>query len=517
MAQEIINTGATPTSGGGVDFGSSLRTALTQVNSNFTELYEGAGGTSLIAPVSVPTAAARKLAATYVDLSVTPYIGMQVIQANLTNVAWQLTTLDVTLDASWIGIPLTDTAGDIVANIEIADATGIVVEDNVLGRITKTASGTGITKTQSLRIGDGVTTAGGAFGYPNVPYTSFGINVTNDAELVSVLSFLKDVPYINAASNGLVSQFLNLASGTYTTDIVWENLPAYNDITLYGSTASASMTSVASSSGSVGNRSYVLNVDSSTNARVGGFVSMTFLAGGTNGEMLNGLFKITAKATGQITISSFIEIDVVASGAIASQLIYYNTVIQGNMIFRQRSVFSCADIVFEGGNTAASNIDVTVNCKYSVGFYGTTIFRPSYGIGGFRLFAGSIYCGTAVTNVGNPVTNPFGDGCYTYIVSIIASGHFFVIESSAEFNCNDFYCIADNAGTQQTLIVAGATFNAVSSIAISRNTLGGVLVLPGGKVYTPADLVTGNGTNWDPTTKNAIDNTTQPGAFVIRP
>jgi len=74
----------------------------------------------------------------------------RVIQTDLPGIIWNLVSSDVTLDASWIGLPYTvDPDGDVIVSMQLADFTGTVPDANVLG----VANGT-------LRLGDGRTANG---------------------------------------------------------------------------------------------------------------------------------------------------------------------------------------------------------------------------------------------------------------------------------------------------------------------------------------------------------------------
>jgi hypothetical protein len=74
------------------------------------ELVGLLGGNTV--PVAVANAEARKLPATYVTAEVVPYIGMQVIQSDQPLVLWiLLNTADITSNANWAGVPMTDATG----------------------------------------------------------------------------------------------------------------------------------------------------------------------------------------------------------------------------------------------------------------------------------------------------------------------------------------------------------------------------------------------------------------------
>lgn len=99
------------------------------------------------------TATVRKTLTTYDPDG--PVVGLtRVIQADLAGILWTLVATDVTLDASWVGLPYTaDPAGTLTVNLLMADVSAIVPALNTLGEVG------GL-----LRIGDGTTTGGLAVG-----------------------------------------------------------------------------------------------------------------------------------------------------------------------------------------------------------------------------------------------------------------------------------------------------------------------------------------------------------------
>jgi len=103
------------------------------------------------APVVVADTAARKLLATY---DTTPYMGMRVVQTDqvvsgLPTLLWMLMGTDVTDDDNWFGQVLSNAAGELVADLRLADFTGIVPPANALGHVGP-----------RLSLGDGVTSNG---------------------------------------------------------------------------------------------------------------------------------------------------------------------------------------------------------------------------------------------------------------------------------------------------------------------------------------------------------------------
>lgn len=79
--------------------------------------------TNSLIEVKVADAAARKSLATYTDLSIVPYPGMQVTQIDQNDgddnstVIWRYVGMDITEDANWKGYPLTNSDGDLVGPV----------------------------------------------------------------------------------------------------------------------------------------------------------------------------------------------------------------------------------------------------------------------------------------------------------------------------------------------------------------------------------------------------------------
>ena len=117
-------------------------------------------GEAIVAKSEVITVAdktARKLLATYtaLDPAVVPYIGMRVTQTDenlLTypTLEYALNGTDVTLDSNWFLRPLANPeTGELVADLRLADFTGIVPPLNSIGQIDG-----------KIRVGDGAATGG---------------------------------------------------------------------------------------------------------------------------------------------------------------------------------------------------------------------------------------------------------------------------------------------------------------------------------------------------------------------
>ena len=107
------------------------------------------------APIVVADTAARKLLATY---DPEPFIGMRVVQTNelvagAPTILWLLLGTDVTSDSNWHGFALTNAAGELVADLRLADFLGTTTDFvpalNALGHVGG-----------RLSLGDGVTSNG---------------------------------------------------------------------------------------------------------------------------------------------------------------------------------------------------------------------------------------------------------------------------------------------------------------------------------------------------------------------
>ena len=74
-------------------------------------------------PVAVADSAARKLASTYVNAGITPYVGLRVIQTDQPDVVWTLLSItNITLDANWAGTPRTNANGQLpLKGIKLVD------------------------------------------------------------------------------------------------------------------------------------------------------------------------------------------------------------------------------------------------------------------------------------------------------------------------------------------------------------------------------------------------------------
>ena len=101
--------------------------------------------------ITVADAAARKNPASYASV----YVGLRVVQTDQVvvgypSIEWSLAATDVTADASWFSRVLTNPeTGELVADLRLADFTGIVPPLNSIGQIDG-----------KIRVGDGAATGG---------------------------------------------------------------------------------------------------------------------------------------------------------------------------------------------------------------------------------------------------------------------------------------------------------------------------------------------------------------------
>jgi len=97
--------------------------------------------------LTVADASERKTAESYTGTMVG---ATRVVQGDMPGILWSLVAADVTVDASWIGMPYTvDPDGDVVVNMQLASVAGTVPDAHVLGRVGNIPT-----------VGDGATTGG---------------------------------------------------------------------------------------------------------------------------------------------------------------------------------------------------------------------------------------------------------------------------------------------------------------------------------------------------------------------
>ena len=130
-------------------------------------------------------------------------------------------------------------------------------------------------------------------------------NGTSGAPFATVAKALAWVQPLRTMAG--VSITISLAAGTYTsaTSIDVSHISG-GQLSIIGQTYTTPVTSVASSSGSSGAYSIVLNVASNANMAAGDWLAINGVSGGTNPEYLAGLFLVTGVSGGtQVTVTSY--------------------------------------------------------------------------------------------------------------------------------------------------------------------------------------------------------------------
>jgi hypothetical protein len=266
-----------------------------------------------------------------------------------------------------------------------------------------------------------------------------------------------------------------VSDGTYTigTYVRKEGSFGQNTWIKGAHTYARNVTSIASSSGSSGSWSIVLNMDSVANIAVNDYIAFVAPSGGTLPTYLAGCHKVTNVDASTITIASAHKATTAPSGAVAAAGTVLKTVLyfpssDGFQIWSGNSTLNFQDVVIVGGAT------------------GSGISLQDGG--------GRAYIAGTVAVVG------FYFGIYgTYNVEINGDG--VLIASGAAhiaFNADNgsFFTatplVASGSGAYGLVASNGGIIVANNSI-VTGNTLDGVLASNGGTIQLRTTSVTGNG------------------------
>jgi hypothetical protein len=275
--------------------------------------------------------------------------------------------------------------------------------------------------------------------------------------------------------NPAVGQTFLISDGTYTIGSYVRKEGSFGQNTWIkgANTYARNVTSIASSSGSSGAWSIVLNMNSVANIAVNDYIAFVAPSGGTLPTYLAGCHKVTNVGASTITISSSHHATTAPSGAVTAA----GTVLKSVLYFPNSDGFQ-----IWSGNATLNFQDVVI-----VG--GATGNGISLQDGG-----GRVYIAGTVAVVG------FYFGVYgTYNVEINGDG--ILISSGAAniaFNADNGSfmtatpLIASGAGAYGLVASNGGIIVANSSI-VTGNTLDGVLASNGGTIRLGSTSVTGNG------------------------
>lgn len=266
---------------------------------------------------------------------------------------------------------------------------------------------------------------------------------------------------------------------TLTQAVILSN-PMFDNARIVGATPiSLSITSVASSSGSAGAWSYVLNVASTVGLAVGQLVCIRSVTGGTNGNRLIGCHRVTAIGSGQITVSVLTKTNNQASGATTATATVLTSVLHTTTNSSNLLILTAP--LGGGRPTVGTYIKGVDNVGFStVGTTGVTPIVVSRGalnvLGGWIGIHGSFYAGLQVSDTGYAVLT--GVSCQVYI-----SGGSYV----ALFAVNSGTILAWGPTSIGSIVITGAVYGIMAD--------GRSYIVVGGNAAGYGAILTGNTTN----------------------
>ena len=155
---------------------------------------------------------------------------------------------------------------------------------------------------------------------------------------------------------------LNLDAGIHNySSVVYVGQNCFKATSINGATPiSTTVTSVASSSGSAGAWSLVLNVGSTAGISTGMYAAIYNASGGTNPTYLEGAWPITAVGSGTITVSTTHRASAAPSGAATATLVVMPTVLtfagcDGFEIWDGASAINMQNVCIVGNGTAGTS------------------------------------------------------------------------------------------------------------------------------------------------------------------
>ncbi len=292
-----------------------------------------------------------------------------------------------------------------------------------------------------------------------------------------------DFSTIQAAYNFLANEYigaytgvtLQLANGTYAMSSpvnIFSNL--FKNISIQGTTYSTTLSSIASSSGSMGNFSVVLNVASAANIAVGDYVAITGCTGGTNPAYIAGCWPVTAVSGSTITVTTSIQAGGVPSGSVTGVITVLKAVLSfagcdGFDVYDGASVLNIKNVAIVGNHTANTyglNVQECGRVLNNAGVIGINGFFT----GAFCNYDSNIVGGTLVTS------NNTDDGVFAATNAVFDCG----ITSTGNYN-----------GSHASL---GGVVSHYSGDIVAGNQIGLYSELEGRIFAASGVIVYGNGT-----------------------
>ncbi len=315
-----------------------------------------------------------------------------------------------------------------------------------------------------------------------------------------------DFATIQAAFNALANEYigaytavtLQLANGNYTMSSpvnIFSNL--FKTISIQGTTYSTTLSSIASSSGSAGNFSVVLNVASAANIAVGDYVAITGCSGGTNPAYIAGCWPVTAVSGSTITVATSIQAGGVPSGAVTGNITVLKAVLvftgcDGFDVYDGASVLNIKNVAIVGNKTAGTfglNVQECGRILNNAGVIGINGFYT----GAFCNYDSNIVGGTLVTS------NNTYDGVFATMNAVFDCQ----ITSTGNYN-GSHAALGGVVSHYSGDIVAGNQYglycelegriSAASGVIVYGNSTNGTIQLTDGYINSPAATITNNGT-----------------------
>ena len=215
-----------------------------------------------------------------------------------------------------------------------------------------------------------------------------------------------------------------LADGSYTlTSTINVQHPCGARITIQGTNSyNTILSSIASSSGSAGAWSYVLNMAIVANIAVGDYMLIKSVSGGTNPLLLCGCHKVTAVGSSTITVLSTSRYSSAASGVVTGTITNVKTVINvpsnvAGLTVSGMYSLGLVDVLAFAGNATSNTSGIVATHGGSINL-GATV-----GVAGCYLGASAQYGG--ILSAGSLVASGYGGvglGLDAYAGGVIQSG-----------------------------------------------------------------------------------------------
>jgi hypothetical protein len=351
---------------------------------------------------------------------------------------------------------------------------------------------------------------------------------------------------------------LEFGSGTFSSaTTINVDIPSKVHLILSGSAVtSISLTSIQSSSGSAGNYSIVLNVSSVSGLSTGQFCLIRGCSGGSNPDLMNGVYEITNVDAGntRITVSSTAQKSI-SSGAVTGSIDVFNTKLlftgatDGLTVVSNSPKIKMENLAIVASNASSLSGISALSCELEFskvvvsGWKANGVFAAAASvISGTYFAAGNCLVGyTAENGSLNALdtayySNNSSDGIVVQnnsnlVVSLLQANnnggvglklqyssmaylssaktlynisHGISLEHKADLNSPSHESSNNSADGIRALTNSTAEIN---SCSVQNNTSNGLYALRCSQIFTSSESVSGNGTNYSPTATTSDDPT----------